>query len=125
MQDRVGFVRVLLELPDGLPRRQDQQFDLAALGFVFHPHPSPAMRSVPVPVPITSRRHFQGMASFGEIGGARRLPGIFWFFLALADLASINHYVMFVRGPVVDADRTEGELLEAQWAPPSILYACW
>jgi len=59
----------------------------------------------PVPVPMTSWRHLQGMASFGDIGvcpkASRNCFG--WLLLALADLAAINYNVMLVRGPV-DAD---------------------
>jgi hypothetical protein len=36
VQDRVRLVRVLLQLRDGLRRRQDQQLDPATLGLAFH-----------------------------------------------------------------------------------------
>jgi hypothetical protein len=36
MENCVGFFGVLAQLLDGLGRRQDEQFDLAAFGFALH-----------------------------------------------------------------------------------------
>jgi hypothetical protein len=53
----------------------------------------------PVPVPTTSRRHFQGIFSSTERRVAEFTAKFFGrFLLALADLPSINHDVVLVRG---------------------------
>ena len=65
MQDRVLSVRVLLQLRDGLRRRQVSNLIPRRLASRFT---SSMTGKLPVPVPITSRRHFHGMSSLMDSG---------------------------------------------------------
>jgi hypothetical protein len=66
VQDRVGLNRILLERLDRFCRRQYDQFDFSAIGFVFHlVHGSARLR---YPYRQPSRRHFQGISSSIESG---------------------------------------------------------
>ena len=98
----------------------NDQFDFSALASRFT---SSMTGKAPVPVPITSRWHFQGISSSIDkwrvsIGLAKLLG---WLLLALADLAAVDHHIVFVRDAVYP-DRTEGTLLEAHGDPPPVVY---
>ena len=99
MQDSVGFCWFLLQLSDGLFRRQDHEFDFAALGFLLH---------------LIHHRQGAGagtddepsaLPGYGLLWRNRRVPEGFtecfgWFFLPLADPAAVDHHVVLVGRPV-------------------------
>src|ERR1017187_6962204 len=105
VQDRVDSVRVLLQYLDCLSRRQHEQLDAAALGFLFHffhdrqGAGSGADHQLPA---FPGDLFFDRERCVAE--GVAKLFGC--LLLALPDLAAVDEHVMFV-GDAIDADRTE------------------
>src|SRR5439155_21238581 len=112
MQDRVGFVRLLLQCLDRLNSGKDEQMDLASLGFglhFFHHGQSavcPGADNEALAFPRYLLLHGQWRVSEGVAEFFRRL------FLALVDLAAIDHHVVFV-GAAIDLDGAERETIDA------------
>ena len=111
VQDRVRFVRLLLQLLDSLGRREDEQFDLATHSFTlhfFHDWQCARAGTDHKPPAFPGNLFLDGQRRVSK--GVAELFGR--FFLALTNSSAIDHDVMFV-GNTINADRTEGEILEA------------
>lgn len=112
MEDRVRVGIRSLELVERLPRRQDQQLDAPALGFlddlVRHrqgsARPTPDHEPSALPGDVLGRRE-RRVAEPRPEGLGRPLP-------TLADRASVDHEVVLV-GHAIDLDRPEREPFEA------------
>src|SRR5215475_1001078 len=117
VQDGVCFLRVLTQLVNRLGCRQHEQLDMAAPGFLFHfVHDRQAARSgaddqpSAFPRDLFLRRKRRVAETLSEFLGR--------LLLTLADLATVDDHVVLV-SDAVDADRTEGERLEAAAAGES------
>ena len=107
MQDGVCVLRGLAQLLDRLGCRQDEQLDVAALGFLLHfIHDRQRSRSgaddqpSAFPRDCFLRRHRRVAESLPEFLGGLLLP--------LANLPAIDEDVVLVRH-AVDANRAEGK----------------
>src|SRR5215510_15079692 len=117
VQDGVCFLRVLAQLLNRLGCRQHEQLDMAALGFFFHfVHHRQSACSGADDQPSTFPRDLflHRQRCVAEIV-PKFLGGLL---LTLADLPAIDEHVVLV-SDAVDADRTEGERIEAAAAGES------
>lgn len=67
--------------------------------------------SAPVPVPTTRRRHFHGICERQRRVSKVVAEFLVQFLLAFADLAAVDHHVVFV-DDAINADRAESKVLK-------------
>src|SRR5712692_4259880 len=105
VEDRVGFVRALLQCRDSFGRRKHEQFDLEARGFslyLIHHWQRAGSGADHQPSAFPRYLLLDGQGCVPE--SVAELLG--YFLLALANLPAIDQHVVFV-GDAINADRTK------------------
>src|SRR5262252_3283930 len=121
MQDRIRLGSIAFQNLDGLNCGQDEQFNSAPFGFPLHlrHHRKRACASADHEAAALPRYLFlEGewrVSEFGAVFLGR-------FLLAFTYPPAVNHHIMFV-GDAIDANGTEGKILETHDPSLSELYS--